>query len=140
MTCMRQHRCNHFGTNSTRDISTPCSPILSQRLRAVFTTFFCSPGPRTSEGPFTLRVLLGRGHRFCDGCCDKIELTRLLFYSDIQPVFIGAIRPFATLAYQASRAFQGLLGPSCHYSLPPCHLATSLGTDFQQAVHILLVT
>ncbi len=66
-------------------------------------------------------------------CCDKIELTRLLFYSDIQPVLIGAIGPFATLAYQASRAFQGLLGPSCHYSLPPCHLATSLGTDFQQA-------
>ncbi len=38
-------------------------------------------------------------------CCTKIELTRLLFYSDIQPVLIGAIGPFATLAYQASRAF-----------------------------------
>jgi hypothetical protein len=37
-------------------------------------------------------------------CCDKIELTRLLFYSDIQPV-LSAIGPFATLAYQASRAF-----------------------------------
>ena len=38
-------------------------------------------------------------------CCNKIELTRLLYYSDIQPVLIGAIGLFATLAYQASRAF-----------------------------------
>jgi hypothetical protein len=50
-------------------------------------------------------------------CCDKIELTRLLFYSDIQFIFIGAIGPFATLAYQASRAFQSL--PLA--TLPRCH-------------------
>jgi hypothetical protein len=57
-------------------------------------------------------------------CCDKIELTRLytLDYRtkstmDRNAVFISAIRPFAFLAYQASRAFQGLPGPS----LPPSY-------------------
>jgi len=48
---------------------------------------------------------------------DRIELTRLLFYSDIQPVLIGAIGPLATIAYQA---------------------ATALGTDFQHSTCLRL--
>jgi hypothetical protein len=34
-------------------------------------------------------------------------LTRLLFYSDIQPVLIGAIGPLAIIAYYASVSSMG---------------------------------